>query len=57
VFAARAFWRNARGRLRTPVPAQALPGVVLRRFAGDFQAQLIAALRFLAPITTTAGAM
>ena len=57
VFAASAFWRNARGQLRTPVPAHALPGELLRRFAGDLQARLIAGLRFLAPITTAAGAM
>ena len=57
VFAASAFWRTACGRLRAPVPARALPGELLRRFAGNLQTQLIATLRFLAPITTTAGAM
>ena len=57
VFAASVFWRSARGQLRTPVPVRALPGALLRRFAGDLQAQLIAGLRFLAPITTAAGAM
>jgi hypothetical protein len=57
VFAASAFWRNARARLRTPVPPQALPGALLGRFAGDLQAQLIAGLRFLVPITIAAGAM
>ena len=57
VFAVSAFWRNARGRLRTPVPDRALPGGLLRRFAGDLEDRLIAGLRFLAPITTPAGAM
>ena len=57
VFATSAFWREAHGRLRTPIAAHALPGALLRRFAGDLQAQLIAGLRFLAPITTAAGAM
>jgi len=57
VFAASTFWRNARGQLRTPVPADALPAALLRRFGGDLQTQLIAGLRFLAPITTAAGAM
>lgn len=57
VFAASGFWRHARGQLRTPVPVRALPGALLRRFTGDLQAQLIATLRFLAPITTAAGAM
>jgi hypothetical protein len=56
-FAASVFWRHARGQLRTPVPARALPSALLRRFAGDLQTQLIATLRFLAPITTAAGAM
>jgi len=57
VFAASAFWRGARGQLRTPVAVGALPGGLLQRFAGDLKAQLIAGLRFLAPITTAAGAM
>ena len=56
-FAESRFWRSARGQLRTPVAATALPGGLLQRFAGDLQAQLIAGLRFLAPITTAAGAM
>lgn len=56
VFATSAFWREARGRLQTPVPAGGLPGELLRRFAGDLQTRLIATLRFLAPITTAAGA-
>lgn len=55
VFAESAFWRAARGRLDTPLSAAALPGALLRRFAGDLQAQLVAALRFLGPITTAAG--
>jgi hypothetical protein len=57
VFPASGFWRSARGQLRTPVPVRALPGALLRRFSGDSQAQLIAGLRFLAPITTAAGVM
>ena len=57
VFAASAFWHQARGQLRTPVPADGLPGALLRCFAGDLQTRLIAGLRFLAPITTAAGAM
>jgi len=57
VFARSAVGRSARGRVRTPVPAGARPGALLRRFTADLQAQLIATLRFLAPITTAAGAM
>ncbi len=57
VFAESPFWRSARGQLRTPVTAPALPGGLLQRFAGDLRAQLIAGLRFLSPITTAAGVM
>ena len=57
VFAESPFWRAARGQLRTPVSATALPGGLLQRFVGDLRAQLIAGLRFLTPITTSAGAM
>ena len=57
VFAESPFWRSARGQLRTPVRATALPGELLQRFAGDLRAQLIAGLRWLSPITTSAGAM
>jgi hypothetical protein len=46
VFAASPFWRAARGQLRTPVAAAALPG-----------ARLIAGLRFLSPLTTSSAAM
>ncbi len=56
-FANSTFWRSARGQLRTPVPVGALPGGLLQRFAGDLQARLIAAVRFLSPLTTSAGAM
>lgn len=56
-FAASAFWRGSRGQLRAPIPVGALPGGLLQRFAGDLRARLIAGLRFLAPITTAAGAM
>ena len=57
VFAESAFWRAARGQLHAPVATAALPGALLRRFAGDLRARLVAGLRFLAPITTAAGAM
>lgn len=56
-FAKSGFWRGARGRLRTPVPARELPGGLLRRFAGNHQTRLIAALRFLSPITAVDRAM
>jgi hypothetical protein len=44
-FAQSTFWRSARGRLRTPVRSGELPGGLLRRFAGNLQTRLIAALR------------
>jgi hypothetical protein len=55
-FAKSAFWRRARGRLRTPVPASTLPSGLLRRFAGDLPTRLVAALRFLSPISTAVAA-
>ncbi len=51
-FAKTTFWRRARGRLRTPVAPRDLPGRLLCRFAGNLEARLVAALRFLSPITT-----
>jgi hypothetical protein len=53
VFAESAFWRVARGRLSPPPVTAGLPHTLLERFAGDEQARLVAALRFLSPITTT----
>ena len=52
VFAPSAFWRSARGRLRSPQADGALPGGLVQRFAGDLRARLVAALRFLSPLTT-----
>lgn len=47
------FWEAAQGLLAPPAPAAStLPGSLLARFAGDEEEQLVAALRFLAPVTT-----
>ena len=55
VFAESAFWRAARGQLHAPVATAALPGALLRRFAGDLRARLVAGLRFLGPLSTARG--
>ena len=53
-FAATPFWKAAAGRFAPPAPAtDALPQSLLERFGGDARDQLVAALRFLSPITTT----
>ncbi len=45
------FWRIARARFMPPIIANALPGTLLDRFAGDEGGRLLALLRFVAPIT------
>ena len=53
-FAAGAFWKAVGGRFAPPPPAiDALPHSLLERFGGGARASLVAALRFLCPITTT----
>jgi len=47
------FWQAARSRFQPPISATALPLRLLDRFAGDLRAQLIALLRFVAPITAS----
>jgi hypothetical protein len=45
------FWVNARARFMPPLEAAALPASLVARFAGpDLTSQLLAALRFLAPL-------
>jgi hypothetical protein len=51
-FATSRFWRAAAGRFGTPVKVAQLPLSLLERFAGDERERLVAALRFLAPITS-----
>jgi len=46
------FWKNARAQFMPPVEAAALPASLLERFSGsDLAQQLVAALRFLAPLS------
>ena len=56
-FAACRFFVAARGRFARPIAAEALPAALLEQFCatGEPTQQVLAALRFLAPITTGAG--
>jgi hypothetical protein len=46
------FWKNARAQFMPPVETAALPGSLIERFSGsDLSQQLVAALRFLAPLS------
>jgi hypothetical protein len=51
-FAASRFWQAVAGRFGTPVDGAQLALSLLERFAGDERERLVAALRFLAPITS-----
>lgn len=51
-FAESAFWKAAGGRFARPVARRFLPQSLVERFSGDEQERLIAALRFLSPITS-----
>jgi len=57
VFVATAFWRVQRGLVLPPVDESSLPGSLLERFAGEGSSALVAALRFLAPLTTASPAV
>lgn len=53
-FAATTFWKAAAGRFAPPPPAiHALPHSLLERFGGGARDRLVAAIRFLSPLTTT----
>jgi hypothetical protein len=52
-FTESALWRAEAGCFARPVAPGALPHSLLERFAGDEGERLVAALRFLSPITTT----
>ena len=54
---ATAFWRAAASRLMPPAERTELPASLLARFAGAARERLVAALRFIAPITTESAAM
>jgi hypothetical protein len=48
------FWRAARAHFSSPV-VDPLPLALLERFFGDAQARLLALLRFIQPLSTSAG--
>ena len=48
-----AFWNAARSRFARPVDEGDLPRSLLERFMGQSVAHVVAALRFLCPLTTT----
>ena len=50
-FTATLFWQIARARFMPPVEQAQLPAALIERFTGDGANQLVAALRFLSPIT------
>jgi len=54
-FAESAFWKAATAAFMPPVERDLLPAALLERFAGVAEAQLVALLRFLGPITGGAG--
>lgn len=56
-FRATPFWKEAQGRLASPVEASRLPASLLERFEGTPKEQLIAALKFLSPLSSTARAV
>jgi hypothetical protein len=51
-FAASPFWKAAAGHFDRPVERELLPLSLLARFAGDELERLVAALRFLSPLST-----
>ena len=51
-FAGSVFWKAAAGRFAAPVARRFLPQSLLDRFGGDEGERLVAALRFLSPITS-----
>lgn len=51
-FTASPFWKGLRGRFGRPMAEGRLPLSLIDAFSGDESAKLIAALEFLAPVTT-----
>jgi hypothetical protein len=56
VFTASPCWTAGRGRFVPPVTEARLPLSLLERIVGDERDRLVAALRFLSPVTTGIGA-
>jgi len=51
------FWRAACGTLMPPMATAALPAALLERFAAHTRDRLLAALRWLSPVTTRSAAV
>lgn len=51
-FVRSSFWKEARARFMPPVCEKALPNSLCARFEIEERGQLVALLKFLAPITT-----
>lgn len=49
------FWKGVRARFARPIDEGDVPRSLLERFTGDGFSQVVAALRFLSPLTTTSG--
>lgn len=54
VFVETPFWRALRGQFLPPITAAALPSDLLDRFSGEAAERLVALLRLIAPLTTSA---
>lgn len=52
-FVRTAFWRAVRARVAPAIEEDGVPRSLLERFTGDAFTQVVAALRFLRPLTTT----
>ncbi len=50
-----AFWKEAKARFSPPVDEAGFPASLLGRFAANERERLVALLRFLAPVSTSAG--
>ena len=58
VFPGTSFWRAGRARFAPPVDEKSLPGALLARFGQtDAAERVVAALRYLAPVTAGAGSL
>ena len=57
VFRTTPVWKAARGLLATPLDPSRLPASLLERFGGDPFEQVVAALRFLSPLSARAPAV
>jgi hypothetical protein len=55
VFVATLLWKASKARFLPPVEGSRMPASLLERFAGDERGQLLAALKFLRPLSVGCG--